>query len=464
MLGSLSASAQTYHPDFLDGVLYAKKHDSSQINLADYDSSHTALNRYIKKYDIDNITQPFTGLNQTLTNTYRIHFNKIQHTDKLKDSLHCLSFIEYAEKAPLYKTQFAPNDYSPSEQWYLDKIEAPGGWDETKGDTNITIAIVDNAVYIDHHDLKDNKWINQPEKGGFNGLDDDQNGYLDDYHGYDVADDDNNPRPPGDAADTTSWAHGTAIAGLASATTNNDTGVASIGFQVKIMSVKCATDSSAGQALSHAYDGVKYAIDAGADIINMSFGKGYSPYKEVVDQAVKYTDDNGVLMVHGAGNEAKNTDKKPSYPTDTYGSDIFSDSTATLWLSVGATAWKPDEEFIANFSNYGNETVDLFAPGVDIYSTMPENEYEFQSGTSMASPVVAGTAALIIAYYPDLSPQQVRQIIMENTVKYPDQKVVIPHEGNPEEARQDSFSTLSVSDGVVNAYEALRAAEKASNR
>jgi subtilisin family serine protease len=207
---------------------------------------------------------------------------------------------------------------------------------------------------------------------------------------------------------------------------------------------------------------IRYAVDNGADIINMSFGKGYSPHKEVVDQASKYADKNNVLMVHGAGNEAKNTDKSASYPTDSYG-ELFSDSTATLWLGVGATTWKPNEEFVANFSKYGEETVDLFAPVLDIYSTMPGNEYKFQEGTSMASPVVAGTAELIMAYYPDLSPRQIRQLILDNVIQYPDQQVRVPHEGNPQESETALFEELSTSDGVVNVYRALQAAEEMSN-
>jgi len=191
----------------------------------------------------------------------------------------------------------------------------------------------------------------------------------------------------------------------------------------------------------------------------MSFGKGYSPYKEVVDKAIRYADERGVLMVHGAGNEAQNNDQKANYPTDIYGSTL-SDSSATLWLEVGATGWKPNENFVANFSNYGNQNVDIFAPGVDIYSTMPDNKYKFQEGTSMASPVVAGTAALIMAYYPQLSAVQIRQLLLEHSVKYPNQKVIVPHEGNPNESETVLFPELSVSDGVVNAYKVLQAAEQ----
>ncbi len=253
--------------------------------------------------------------------------------------------------------------------------------------------------------------------------------------------------------------HGTHVAGIIAAERNNGIGVNGVANNVKIMAIRAVPNGD--ERDKDVANAIRYAVDNGADVINMSFGKSYSPHKEVVNEAIQYADKNNVLMVHGSGNSAENTDKKPSYPTDKYSSAV-SDSTATLWLSVGATSWNPNEEFIADFSNYGDKTVDLFAPGVDIYSTMPDNKYEFQSGTSMASPVVAGTAALIMVYYPELSPQEVRQIIIENTVKYSDQEVMLPNEGNQDESEQVLFPELSVSDGLLNAYKAIQAAEEMS--
>lgn len=252
--------------------------------------------------------------------------------------------------------------------------------------------------------------------------------------------------------------HGTHVAGIIGAERNNGIGTKGVANNVKIMPIR--TVPNGDERDKDVANALRYAVDNGADIINMSFGKGYSPYKEVVDQAVAYADAHGVLMVHGAGNGAQNNDTGENYPTDTYSNPINGDSAATHWLDVGATSWKPNQEFVANFSNYGNKTVDIFAPGVDIYSTMPDNKYKFQEGTSMASPVVAGTAALIMAYYPALTAQQIRQLIMENTRRYPDQQVIIPHEGNPQEAKRAAFAALSVSDGVVNVYKALQAAEQ----
>jgi len=255
--------------------------------------------------------------------------------------------------------------------------------------------------------------------------------------------------------------HGTHVAGIIGAERNNGIGVNGVASNVRIMAIRAVPNGD--ERDKDVANAIRYAVDNGANIINMSFGKSYSPYKEVVDKAVAHANKNNVLMVHGAGNSAQNTDTTANYPTDKY-SSVISDSTATLWLSVGATSWKPNQEFVANFSNYGDQTVDLFAPGVDIYSTMPENKYKFQEGTSMASPVVAGTAALIMAYYPELTANQVRRIILENTTQYPNQQVIVPSEGNPQEANQVPFPELSVSDGVVNVYKALQAAEQMSKK
>lgn len=252
--------------------------------------------------------------------------------------------------------------------------------------------------------------------------------------------------------------HGTHVAGIIAAIRNNGLGMDGVSTNTRIMAVRAVPNGD--ERDKDVANAIRYAVDNGAHVINMSFGKGYSPHKEVVDAAVKYADRKGVLMVHGAGNDAKDTDTKESYPTDTYEDG----GQAILWLTVGASSWKPNEEFVASFSNYGNETVDVFAPGVDIYSTMPNNEYKFQDGTSMASPVVAGTAALIMAYYPKLTPWQVRDIIFENVVRYEKQKIILPDQQQQPGAEETMilFGKLSASGGVVNVEKALRAAERLS--
>lgn len=253
--------------------------------------------------------------------------------------------------------------------------------------------------------------------------------------------------------------HGTHVAGIIAAIRSNETGMDGVSSNTRIMGIRAVPNGD--ERDKDVANAIRYAVDNGADVINMSFGKGYSPYKEVVDAAVKYAEENGVLLVHGAGNDASDTDTKPSFPTDQYGKGISDEGASELWISVGATSWKPNEDFVANFSNYGDESVDIFAPGVDIYSTMPDNEYEFQDGTSMASPVVAGVAALIMAYYPNLSASQVKDIILQSAVRYPDQQVILPNQQGSNEPMVP-FGSLSVTGGVINVDRALQEAEKIS--
>ncbi|MGK7369065.1 MAG: S8 family serine peptidase, partial [Candidatus Halalkalibacterium sp. M3_1C_030] len=253
--------------------------------------------------------------------------------------------------------------------------------------------------------------------------------------------------------------HGTHVAGIIAAIRSNETGMDGVSSNTRIMGIRAVPNGD--ERDKDVANAIRYAVDNGADVINMSFGKGYSPYKEVVDAAVKYAEENRVLLVHGAGNDASDTDTKPSFPTDQYGEGISDEGASELWISVGATSWKPNEDFVANFSNYGDESVDIFAPGVDIYSTMPDNEYEFQDGTSMASPVVAGVAALIMAYYPNLSASQVKDIILQSAVRYPDQQVILPNQQGSNEPMVP-FGSLSVTGGVINVDRALQEAEKIS--
>jgi len=196
---------------------------------------------------------------------------------------------------------------------------------------------------------------------------------------------------------------------------------------------------------------IRYAVDHGAQVINMSFGKAYSPQKAAVDAAVRYADSAGVLMVHAAGNDGNDLAKEPSFPTPFYEGG----GRAQNWIEVGASSWKGRDSLAASFSNYGQAQVDLFAPGVDILSTVPGGGYERESGTSMAAPVVSGIAALLMAHYPSLKAADVKRILLETATRRPDQMVVPPGGGQPVR-----FGTLSATGGVVNAYEAVRAAER----
>jgi subtilisin family serine protease len=184
----------------------------------------------------------------------------------------------------------------------------------------------------------------------------------------------------------------------------------------------------------------------------MSFGKAYSPFKGVVDAAVRYAQERGVLLVHAAGNDAKDLATEKNFPNRYFASG----DTASLWIEVGASAWQGRQRLASSFSNYGAGQVDVFAPGSDILSTSPGDEYDSASGTSFAAPVVSGIAAMLMAYYPELSAADVRRIILESAVPLRDVMVVRPGE----EALEVRFGDLSITGGVVNAYRAVRMAEQ----
>lgn len=248
--------------------------------------------------------------------------------------------------------------------------------------------------------------------------------------------------------------HGTFVAGIIGADRHNNIGMKGISDQVEIMGVRVVPDGD--ERDKDVANGIIYAVDNGAKVINMSFGKGQSPDKKLVDQAVKYAMKHDVLLVHAAGNSSKNIDIEENYPTDLYEKrGLFGKKKyAKAWLEVGALGRLADENSVASFSNYGQKNVDIFAPGHLVYSAMPGNKYKAASGTSFAAPVVAGVAAIIRANFPEFSAEEVKQIIMDSGDSI-DVPVIQPGTGE-----KVNFSTLSVSGKRVNAYEAYRLAEQ----
>ncbi len=247
--------------------------------------------------------------------------------------------------------------------------------------------------------------------------------------------------------------HGTHVGGIVGAARNNGIGIEGVATAVRLMSVR--TVPNGDERDKDVANAIRYAVDNGADVINMSFGKGYSPYKEVVDDAVRYADSMNVLMVHAAGNDGANVDTTDNFPTRRY----LDGGQAQRWIEVGASSWKGESNLAAPFSNYGDETVDVFAPGHAIYSTVPGNKYERNSGTSMAAPMVSGVAALIMAYFPDLSAMQVRDIILDTATSYADTQVTKP--GGSESI---AFGDLSRTGAIVNANAALQRAAELSEQ
>lgn len=252
--------------------------------------------------------------------------------------------------------------------------------------------------------------------------------------------------------------HGTHVAGIIAANRNNNTGIRGVADNVKIMTVRCVPDGD--ERDKDVANAIYYAVDNGASVINMSFGKGYSPHKWYVDQAMRYAAEHDVLLVHAAGNSSANNDTENNFPNDELQKPVRKglfgkEKRISTWMEIGALHWKTGESRVAGFSNYGKKNVDLFSPGVQLNSTVPDGKYGPASGTSMASPAAAGVAAVIRSYYPELSAVQVKHI-MENSVIKQDGEVLKPG------SRTDKikFSELCVSGGTVSAVNAVVMAEK----
>ncbi|WP_052354025.1 S8 family peptidase [Flectobacillus major] len=245
--------------------------------------------------------------------------------------------------------------------------------------------------------------------------------------------------------------HGTHVAGIVAANRNNSLGIQGVATDVKLMILRAIPEGD--ERDKDVANAIRYAVDNGAKIINMSFGKSISPQKYAVDEAVKYAESKDVLLVHAAGNENENIDINDNFPSKKY----LDGKIAENWIEVGATSWMQPPSAVAEFSNYGSKTVDVFAPGVDLKSTVVGSKYEDLSGTSMAAPVVTGLAALLKSYYPELTAKQLKKIILNSAIKLPHTKVNQPGTGDLVE-----FSKLSITGAVVNAYNAVKLAEESS--
>ena len=242
--------------------------------------------------------------------------------------------------------------------------------------------------------------------------------------------------------------HGTHVAGIIAAVRTNELGVQGIaGTPVQVMSVRAVPNGD--ERDKDVANAIRYAVDNGAQIINMSFGKEFSPQRPAVEAAYKYAASKNVLLVHAAGNEDDNLDVVPHYPASFY----LDGSTPPNLLTVGASGPQDDENLPASFSNYSKRQVDVFAPGVGIYSTLPGNKYGSESGTSMASPVTAGVAAVLKSYYPSLTAVDLKRIIRQSAQVH-HTLVLVPGENG----KKADFSTLSATGGIVDLYAALQLA------
>ncbi len=307
--------------------------------------------------------------------------------------------VEYAE--PNYKVYALPQAGAPpvfpadgdfTAQWSLHQtsdndIDAPEAWAITIGSDSIIVGVIDTGIDYDHEDLKSNIWMNPGESGdkANNGQDDDGNGYTDDVRGWNFAGNNNNPFDDND--------HGTHVAGIIGAAGNNGKGVVGVNWKVKLMALKFLGSDGSGST-ADAAAAIIYAVDHGAKVLNNSWGGGDA--SQTLQDAIAYADSHGVLFVAAAGNDSNDNDSSPTYP---------SNYTLPNVISVAASDLNDQ---LASYSNYGWRTVDLVAPGSSIYNARPLSRYQRLSGTSMATPHVAGAYALVWAKYPQLTSNEVR--------------------------------------------------------
>jgi serine protease len=379
---SFSVFAQMSSPVFQDGKIWFKLKNDARINGQLEENPYKipyqsipGFDQFVATYAVTNLSKPFHAAKTSieLQRTYLVEFQNYHLVGDFVKELEALKIVEYAEKVPLDQKCLIPNDPSYGSQWGLTTIGAPTAWNYFSTGSNIVIAIVDDAVERTHSDLSPNLWVNTADPVG--GGDNDGNGYVDDVNGWDVGSNDNNPNPP-----STSYDHGTHVAGISSARSNNSTGVASIGFSCKLMCIKATTTPT---AITNGYDGIVYAAANGADVINMSWGG--PTYTTTGQNVCNYAWDQGCILVAAAGNDNVSSQFYPA---------AFNNV-----ISVAATT---SSDTKASFSNYGS-WIDISAPGNNIYSTTVSNTYGNKSGTSMASPMVAGLVGLMWSLNPGMT-------------------------------------------------------------
>ena len=383
---------------------FTKENDIVKTHIGEF-------NKLAEEFQIVDLTQMFDFVKDPewsdngvyLQNIYKLTLKSNDNIEKAQEKLAKQKYVVYAEYEAINRFRYTPNDPEFSQQWHHKVIQTPDVWDYTKGSKEIVVAITDSGVKWNHPDLADNIWINEAELPGItinwasgsiiggDGRDNDGNGRIDDIMGWDFVDNDNNPYQyhPGSA-------HGTHVAGCAGAVGDNGVGVAGAALTVSIMICKGSPTGEEAKGVQYGYQQIKYAADTGADIINCSWGGPGSG--GTATTTVNNATQNGSLVVVAAGND--NTEHNSSYR------DYPADVPSALCVAASGPG-----DIKAGFSDYG-EPIDLMAPGANIRAPWIQNNYSTQSGTSMASPVVAGVAALVKTLHPHLGPTDIKDRLM----------------------------------------------------
>lgn len=390
---SLGLYSQTVSRDYKDGALYIMVKPNCGNYLRGMSNSRSFSEVYLKeeeqvkrfrevlfRYGFREADNYFARLDsEAFRNVFEISFSKVNEVEDFIGSLEACECVHYAEKVPLWYPTFTPNDPRFFGQWTMGITQAEAAWALHRGAKNeIVIAVVDDAIRIEHEDLRQNLWVN-PGEIPDNGIDDDGNGYIDDIHGADVANNTGNPNPP--AANLFNFGHGTHCAGIATATTNNGLGVSSLGYDSKLMAIKAKNSNNTGGGIDATGPGIVYAIANRAHVLSMSFGGGGG--SGTLQNVFNFGRRQGTISMSSAGNDNSNLAFFPAANDNV--------------LAVASTN-EFDEK--SNFSNFG-DWIDISAPGSNILSTLAwgNSSYGNYSGTSMACPNVAGLAGYLYSFH-----------------------------------------------------------------
>jgi len=334
----------------------------------------------------------------------RFENKSIDSTVNIAQALASSDNVEYVEANSIIRLENTPDDPRLGSLWGMTKISAEKAWDIGTGDRSIVVGVIDTGVDYNHPDIKDNYWYNAGETGldedgndkRTNGIDDDANGYVDDYRGWNFVNNNNNPMDDND--------HGTHCAGTLGGVGDNGIGVVGVNWQVGIVGIKFISASGSGTT-ADAIAAIEYATTIGVHLTNNSWGGG--GFSEPMRAAIQEASDAGIFFVAAAGNSTSNNDTRASYPSNYESPNVI------------AVAASDQNDRLASFSSYGRTTVDIAAPGVGIFSTTRSNRYSSLSGTSMAAPHVAGAIALMMSVHTNMSMEELREKLLTSVDTVP---------------------------------------------